>query len=65
MATITEVARLLDVDREAVKRSATTFAEHLSPTANPGKGTERSLTESDLRVLAVIAEEVEMDGEEG
>jgi len=64
MATITEVARLLGVDREEIKRWATTFAEHLSSTANPGKDTARRFTESDLRVLAVIAEEVEMDGEE-
>jgi len=63
MATITEVARLLDVDRDAVIRWATKFAEYLSLTANPKKGKERHFTEADLRALAVIAEQVEMDGE--
>lgn len=61
MATIAEVARILDVDRESVKRWATDFAEYLSLTANPKVGEERRYTEADLRVLAVIAEHYEMD----
>lgn len=63
MATIAEVARILDVDRESAKRWATDFAEHLSLTANPRKGRERRFTEADLRVLALIAEHYEMDEE--
>lgn len=63
MATISEVAHLLNVDRDSVKRWSTKFAEHLSLTAHPKKDQERHFTEADLRVLAVIAEECEMDGE--
>jgi DNA-binding transcriptional MerR regulator len=63
MATIAEVARLLDVDRDSVRRWATEFAEHLSLTANPKKGQERQFTEADLRVLAVIAEHFEMEND--
>ncbi|WP_166820087.1 MerR family transcriptional regulator [Thalassoroseus pseudoceratinae] len=63
MATISEVAKIVGVDRDSVKRWTTEFAEYLSLTANPESGKERHFTESDLRVLAVIAEQVEMDGE--
>jgi len=63
MATISEVARILGVDRDSVKGWATEFPEYLSLLANPKKGQERTFTEADLCVLAVIAEEVEMDSE--
>ena len=63
MATISEVACILEADRDSLKRWVNEFAEYLSLTANPRKGQERQFTEVDLRVLAVIAEEYEMDGE--
>src|SRR5208337_1120299 len=56
MATISEVARHLGVDRDTVKTWTTEFAEHLSLTANPPKGKERQFCETDLRVLAFVAE---------
>ena len=55
MATISEVARYLGVDRETVKTWTTEFAEHLSLTANPPKGKERQFCEADLWVLALVA----------
>lgn len=63
MATISEAAKIIGVGCDSVKQWATEFAEYLSLTANPGKGKERQFTESDLRVLAVIAEQFEFDGE--
>jgi len=63
MATVSEVARLFDVDRDTVMRWTIEFAEYLSLRANPKKGDERHFTEPDLRVLAVIAEQSEMDCE--
>jgi len=56
MATISDVARLLAVDRDTVKKWTTEFAEHLSLTANPSKGKERQFGEADLRVLALVAD---------
>lgn len=54
MATISEVARSLGVDRDTVKHWTTEFAEHLSLAAKE-KGKERQFNESDLRVLAFVA----------
>lgn len=54
MATISEVARLLDVSRDTVKYWTTEFAEHLSLTATV-KGQERQFGEADLRVLALVS----------
>lgn len=61
MATISEVAQHLGVDRDTVKTWATEFAEHLSLTANPPKGKERQFGETDLRVLALVADYWEED----
>jgi DNA-binding transcriptional MerR regulator len=55
MATISEVAQHLGVDRETVKTWTKEFAEHLSLTANPPKGKERQFGENDLRVLALVS----------
>jgi len=55
MATIAEVARHLNVDREDVKTWAVEFAGHLTSSATPPKGQERQFDESDLRVLALVA----------
>lgn len=54
MATISDVARLLGVNRDTVKCWTTEFAEHLSLTAT-AKGKERQFGEADLRVLALIS----------
>jgi DNA-binding transcriptional MerR regulator len=54
MATISDVARLLDVGRDTVKHWTTEFAEHLSLTARV-KGKVRQFSEADLRVLALIS----------
>ena len=55
MATVSEVARIIGVESGKVKRWAKDFAEYLSLPDHPGKGRERQFTESDLRVLAVVA----------
>ena len=60
MATVSEVARFLGVDPDKVKRWAKEFAEYLSLTAQPAKGKERQFSEADLRVLAVVAEHLEL-----
>jgi hypothetical protein len=55
MATIFEIVQHLGVDRDTVKTWTTEFSEHLSLTANPPKGNERQFGETDLRVLALVA----------
>ena len=60
MATVSKVAEFLGVDRDKVKRWTKDFAEYLSLTANPGNGKERQFSEADFRVLAVIAEHLEL-----
>ncbi len=64
MATVSEVAEFLGVDRDKVKRWTRVFAEYLSLTAQPAKGQERLFTEADLRVLAVVAEHLELGNDE-
>ena len=51
---VSEVARIFTVDREVVKKWAYHFAEHLTPQANPSKGTPRIFSAEDLRVLAFV-----------
>jgi DNA-binding transcriptional MerR regulator len=63
MATVSEVARLLGVDPDKVKSWAKEYAEYLGLTAQPAKGQERRFSEADLRVLAVIAEHLELGNE--
>jgi hypothetical protein len=63
MATVSETARFLGVERDKVKKWAKEFAEHLSLTAQPAKGQERHFSEADLPVLAVIAEHLELGNE--
>ena len=60
MSTVSEVAEFLGVDRDTVKRWTKDFAEYLSLMAQPAKGKERQFIESDLRVLAVVAEHLEL-----
>ena len=56
LLTISNIAQHLGVDRDTVKKWTTEFAEHLSLTANPPKGIERQFGETDLRVLALVAD---------
>lgn len=60
MSTVSEVARIIGVDRDKVKRWAKEFAEYLSLIGQPAKGQERQFSEADLRVLAVIAEHLDL-----
>ena len=52
---VSEVARLLGVDRDVVKSWVYHFAEHLSAIANPGKGVPRRFTPEDVQVLAYVS----------
>src|SRR5690554_3008496 len=52
---ISEVAKLLKVDRHLIKTWAFRFADYLNPLANPTKGTPRQFVPSDLSVLAYIS----------
>lgn len=63
MATVSEIARLLGIEPVKVKRWSGQFAEYLSLTARPVKGRERRFTEDDLRVLAVVAEHLELSND--
>ncbi|MBI3467144.1 MAG: MerR family transcriptional regulator [Planctomycetes bacterium] len=56
MATISQVAKLFDVDCDTVKFWVTEFAEHVTLAANPAKGQTRQFNEADLRALALVAE---------
>lgn len=60
MATVSKVAEFLGVDRDKVKQWSKEFAEYLSLTAQPAKGKERQFSEADLRVLAVVANHLEL-----
>lgn len=60
MASVSEVAQLIGVERDKVKRWSKEFAEYLSLTAQPAKGKERQFSEADLRVLAVVANHLEL-----
>lgn len=63
MASVSQVARLLGVEREKVRAWSKEFAEYLSLTAQPAKGQERQYSEADMRVLAVVAEHLELGNE--
>ena len=54
MRTIADIARLFHVDRDLAMQWAVTFAEHLSSSATPRKGSTRFFTESDTRVFALV-----------
>ncbi len=53
---VSEVARLLDVDRDLVKTWAYRFKENLSEKANPPKGSARAFTHDDVKVMAYVSE---------
>lgn len=54
MRTISEVAKLLGVDREHVKSWIAEFSDHLSEWAQPEAGRSRLFTDADTRVLALV-----------
>jgi DNA-binding transcriptional MerR regulator len=56
MRTIGDVARLLGVGRSTVRSWIEEFGEQLSEFARPKSGCERSFTESDILVLALVSE---------
>jgi hypothetical protein len=51
---LSEVARILEVDRDLVKKWACLFCDYLKPKANPPKGSPRLFCAADLRVLGYI-----------
>ncbi len=51
---VSEVARILAVDKDLVKSWAHHFFEYLNPKANPPKGIPRIFSADDLRVLSYI-----------
>lgn len=52
---ISEVAKLIKVERELIKTWAFQFAEYLNPMANPDKGTPRQFILSDVSILAYVS----------
>jgi hypothetical protein len=58
------VARLFNVTKDTIKKWSAEFAEFLSSSANPRKGHARKYNQSDLRVLALISEYKDWEGEE-
>lgn len=52
---VSEAARLLETERDRIKRWAYLFPEYLSPQANPSKGNPRQFSEMDLRKIAYIS----------
>jgi DNA-binding transcriptional MerR regulator len=59
--TISEVAGLLDVDRETVKSWIGEFSDHMSEWAQPESGQTRLFTDADTRTLALIHDLWEVD----
>lgn len=56
-----EIARILHVEIEIVKKWSFVFADYLSKEANPPKGIPRKFTTQDLRVFAYVMTEWEDD----
>jgi hypothetical protein len=52
---VSEVARILKVDRDLIKTWAYLFRDYLKPPANPSKGNPRQFCTEDLRVLAYVS----------
>jgi DNA-binding transcriptional MerR regulator len=52
---ITELAKLLGIDRITLGRWVERYAPYMSPGATPPKGKARNLTETDVRVLHLVA----------
>lgn len=58
---VSEIARILEIDRQLVKQWAFHFKEYLSVYASPSKETPRQFTLEDLRVLIYVHEYWEDD----
>lgn len=56
MYSSTQISKLFNISGETVRSRSETFAEFLSPTANPGDGRTRQYTEEDVRVLTLVNE---------
>lgn len=52
---VSEIAKILQVDKKLVKDWAYHFAEYLNPKANPPKGTEREFNVEDICTLGYIS----------
>lgn len=61
MRTISEVARLLGVDRDLVKSWVVEFRDHLSEWTHPEQGRTRLFTDADTRTLALVSDLWEAD----
>lgn len=52
--TISEIAHILEVDRQQIKSWSSYFSEYLSPLANPSKGCIRIYNLNDMRIFAYV-----------
>ncbi len=52
---VSEMSRILKIDRDTIKLMAFTFSEYLQPKANPLKGNPRLFCKDDIPVLAFIS----------
>lgn len=51
---ISEVAHILEIDRQLILKYAYLFAEYLSPSAKPAKGSIRYYNLNDIRIFAYV-----------
>lgn len=56
MYTASQVAKLFNTARETIRNWAIEFERELSPSSNPGDGRKRMFSDSDLEIIALIAE---------
>jgi len=56
MYTASQVAQVFKTARETIRNWAIEFENELSPSANPGDKRQRSFTDSDLEIIALISE---------
>lgn len=56
LATISEIAKQLEVSNETIKSWTTEFSEHFSSSANAKKNQPRQYGEKDMRILLLISE---------
>lgn len=52
---VSEVAKILEVDKQLIKNWSYHFSSYLNPNANPNKGIEREFTANDLSTLGYIS----------
>lgn len=56
MYTVSQVAQLFNIARETVRGWAVEFESELEPNANPGAKRQRSFSDRDLEILALVSE---------